>query len=61
MKKAFLGMFASLMLAGVLSAASSLTTTPPDGMAVMIGEGTSPMPLLATAAEQHRDVTSPNK
>jgi len=60
-KKAFFGMLASLMLAGALSAASSLTSIPPNGMAVLIGEGTSPKPLLATPPADCAPASSCNR
>ena len=47
MKKMIIAAFASLMLAGVISAASSATTTATPGMIVIIGEGSAPIPLAA--------------
>lgn len=62
MKKAFLGALASLMLAGAISAATGLTTTSPStGMVVMIGDGTSPLPLSATAVDDNCDPSSHEK
>jgi hypothetical protein len=62
-KKAFLGLFASLMVAGVLSAASGLTTTAhsaPEAI-VMIGDGTSPILVSAVPAGDACDGSSHNK
>ena len=61
-KKAFLGMFASLMVAGVISAASDLTTTRPAAETiVMIGDGTSPILVSANPAGYACDDSSHNK
>lgn len=62
MKKTFLGLFASLMVAGVLSAASGLTTTYPAAEEiVMIGDGTSPILVSAIPADDACDDSSHNK
>lgn len=60
-KKAFLGMFLSLLLAGAISAAADIASVPPRGMGVMIGEGTLPLPLVAVAPNEVSDVASPNR
>ena len=61
MKKAFLGALASLMLAGAISAASGLTTTTPTKtMAVMLADGTAPLPASAVA-DSPCDFPSQNK
>ncbi len=61
-KKAFLGVFASLMVAGAISAASGLTTTHPSIEAiVMIGDGTAPISLSAIPAGDACDDSSHNK
>ena len=62
-KKAFLGLFASLMVAGVLSAASGLTTTAqsaPEAI-VMMRDGTSPILVSANPAGYACDDSSHNK
>jgi len=61
-KKAFLGVLASLMVAGAISAASGLTTThlAPEAI-VMIGDGTSPILTSANPAGDACDVSSHNK
>ena len=62
MKKALLGALASLMLAGAISAADSLTSTPRSAStAVMLGDGTAPVFLTADCADNPRDVASQNK
>jgi hypothetical protein len=63
MKKTFLGLFASLMVAGALSAASGLTsTTPPTTEAIaMIGDGTSPILVSAFPVDDACDHSSHNK
>jgi hypothetical protein len=62
MKKTFLGLFASLMVAGALSAASGLTTTHPSAEAiVMIGDGTSPILVSAIFVDDACDSSSHNK
>lgn len=62
MKKAFLGLLASLMVAGAISAASGLSTTPSAaGATVMIGDGASPIPLPADAAGASCDFPSQNR
>lgn len=61
MKKVLLGALASLMLAGVLSAASDLTSTQPSsGNAALISDGTSPLWLSPPAAKDARDSQSRN-
>jgi len=61
MKKAFLGALASLMLAGAISAASGLSTTNPTAsMAVMLADGTAPLPASAVA-DDRCDSPSQNK
>ena len=62
MKKTFLGILASLMVAGVISAASGLTTTNPSPESVvMMGDGTSPIPTSSAYAVDHSDPASLNK
>lgn len=61
MKKTFLGLFASLMVAGALSAASGLNTHPSAEAIVMIGDGTSPMLASAILADDACDHSSQNK
>jgi len=63
MKKTFLGLFASLMVAGALSAASGLTTTthPTAEAIVMIGDGTSPILMSAIPVDAACDHSSHNK
>ena len=62
MKKTFLGVLASLMLAGAISAASGLTTThPATESLVMIGDGTSPIFVSANPAGDACDASSHNK
>jgi hypothetical protein len=62
MKKAILGALASLMLAGMISAASGLTTTAPSApMGVTIGDGTAPVNLSADPADNPCDTASQNK
>ena len=62
MKKMFLGLFASLMVAGALSAASGLSTTHPTPEAiVMIGDGTSPILVSAIPVDDACDHSSHNK
>ena len=50
MKKMMIAALASLMLAGAISAASSATTNSATGSAMVIGEGTSPIPSLPSSA-----------
>ena len=62
MKKTFLGILASLMVAGAISAASGLTTTKPSPESVlMIGDGTSPILTSSASAVDHGDTSSLNK
>lgn len=63
MKKTFLGLLASLMVAGALSAVSGLTATthPAAEAIVMIGDGTSPIPVSAKLADEACDNSSHNK
>ena len=62
MKKTFLGLYASLMVAGALSAASGLTTTHPTTEAIaMIGDGTSPLLVSAIPVDDACDPSSHNK
>ena len=59
MKKVFLGCLASLMVAGAISAASGVTIThSAKESIVMIGDGTSPIPIPADAAGDSCDVSS---
>ena len=44
MKKTMIAALASLMLAGAISAVSGATTNTATGTAVIIGDGTSPVP-----------------
>ena len=62
MKKTFIGVLASLMVAGAISAASGLSLTHPATEAiVMIGDGTSPILLSAIPADGASDDSSHNK
>lgn len=63
MKKTFLGVLASLMVAGVISAASGITTSnPTPESVVMIGDGTSPIiSLSANAVDTGDPVSHSNK
>lgn len=61
MKKTLFGALASLMLAGAISAASGLTTPPPAGSIVMIGDGASPILIETNVAEDARGLASRNK
>jgi hypothetical protein len=45
MKKTIIAALASLMLAGAISAVSSATSTTATQMAVIVGDGASPLPL----------------
>ena len=45
MKKTIIAALASLMLAGAISAVSGATTNTATGVAVIVGDGTSPIPL----------------
>lgn len=44
MKKVFVGAFASLMLAGVITAVSGAPTNATPGVIVIVGEGSAPIP-----------------
>ena len=44
MKKTMIAALASLMLAGAISAVSGATSNTATGVAVIVGEGTSPIP-----------------
>jgi hypothetical protein len=43
-KKVFVGVFASLMLAGVITAVSGAPTNTTPGVIVIVGEGSAPIP-----------------
>jgi hypothetical protein len=45
MKKVFVGAFASLMLAGVITAVSGAPNNTTPGVIVIVGEGSAPIPL----------------
>lgn len=61
MKKTFIGVLASLMVAGAISAASGLTTTKPSPESVlMIGDGTSPIVTSSAYPVEPRDSASHN-
>lgn len=57
MKKMFIGIFASLMLAGAISAVSGTPTNTATETIVMIGEGSAPLPQAAAAPSQLNDET----
>ena len=62
MKKTFLGILASLMVAGAISAASGLSA--PNSAAdvvVIVGDGTSPLLVSPHAPDVVGDVMSQNK
>ena len=62
MKKTFLGILASLMVAGVISAASGITTSKPTPESVvMIGDGTSPILTSPAYAVESGDSLSHDK
>jgi len=62
MKKTFFAALASLMLAGAISAASSLNTDNlAPGAVVIAGDGTSPFSLSAAPAADMSDLQSHNK
>jgi len=50
-KKTIIAAFASLMLAGIISAASSATTNATTGMIVIVGDGSAPIPLAAPVSD----------
>jgi hypothetical protein len=60
-KKAFVAALASLMLAGVLAAVSPASTTTKSGVLVIVGEGSSPIPLPAMPVANSRVATSLGK
>lgn len=62
MKKLFLGVLASLMVAGAISAASGLTNTKisPETVAIL-ADGTSPLPTSSAQAVELSDSPSHNK
>jgi hypothetical protein len=62
MKKTFIAVLASLMVAGAISAASGLTTTKPSPESVvMIGDGTSPIFTSSAYAVESGDSLSHDK
>ena len=60
MKKTLIAALASLMLAGAISAVSGATTDTP-GMIVIVGEGSSPIPLTAAQVNDASGETSLGK
>ena len=61
MKKAFVGALASLMLAGAISAVSSVPTNTTTGIIAVVGEGSAPISLVAEPAIESVDTTSISK
>lgn len=57
MKMTLVAALASLMLAGVFSAVSGATPTFADGTTIVLGDGTSPAPLIAPQSFQGGDST----
>jgi hypothetical protein len=56
-KKTFIGIFASLMLAGAISAVSGAAANTATETIVMIGEGSAPLPQVAATPSQLNDGT----
>ena len=62
MKKTFIAILSSLMVAGAISAASGMTTTKPSPESIaMIGDGTSPILTSPAYAVESGDSLSHDK
>ena len=61
MKKVFVGAFASLLLAGVITAVSGAPTHTTPGVIVLVGEGSAPIPLAPTTEIETSDRPSLGK
>ena len=61
MKKVFVGAFASLMLAGAITAVSGAPTNTAPGVIVIVGEGSAPIPLAPATEIKTSDGSSLEK
>ena len=61
MKKAFIGVLASLMLAGAISAVSGATTNTTTEKTVIVGDGSAPIPMAEAPAITNGQETSVGK
>lgn len=58
MKKTMIATFAALMFPGALSAASGATSASATTAVIVIGEGSSPMPMALPSADNPGDASS---
>jgi uncharacterized protein YdeI (BOF family) len=58
MKKTMIATLAALMLAGALSAVSGATSVSATNPVIVIGEGSSPMPMTLPSADNPGDASS---
>jgi len=58
MKKTLIATLAALMLAGALSAVSGATFVSSSAPAILIGDGSAPIPLALSPADANGDSTS---
>ncbi len=58
MKQTLIATLAALMLAGALSAVSGATSIGATSPVIVIGEGSSPMPMALPAADNRGDASS---
>ena len=57
MKKTMIAALSALMLAGALSAVGGATSISPTAPAIVIGEGSAPIPLALPATDANNDST----
>jgi hypothetical protein len=60
-KRTLIAALASLMLAGAISAVNGGTASKTTGMIVVVGEGSAPIPLAATADNDAGEAASHGK
>jgi hypothetical protein len=58
MKKTLIATLAALMLAGALTAVSGATSVDSPASAILIGDGSAPIPLALAPADTNSDSTS---